>query len=203
MSPSQGGRRHAAQFKKLLLWVVVGVSALRALPAVSADDFTVGNWQGAAYNGADSHFTHCGITASYKSGMYLLFAVNAAWGFNVGVADPRWKLETGKSYDVLFRVDNRFEKRLSATAVSDQLAIVQFVDPDAVPVFNALRHGRLLTIVANRTNLPFELQDTSLALTRLIDCVKSHKANEASEQARTSENPFSGSESNPPESRPP
>src|SRR5262249_54055333 len=95
--------------------------------------------------GADNHFSHCAMTASYKSGMSLLFSVTGAWAFNVGVADPRWKLQPGASYDVVFRVDNRFEKRLSATAVSNQLALVSFIDPNAVPAFNALRHGRLLT----------------------------------------------------------
>jgi hypothetical protein len=77
--------------------------------------------------------------------------------------------------------------------------MVSFVDPNAVPAFNALRHGKLLTIVANQNNLVFELPDTSLALTRLIDCVKAHQP---TAQARTSENPFGDGESNVPENRP-
>jgi hypothetical protein len=180
-----------------ILAVAAGlVLALGLAATASAAEFRVGNWQGQAFSGANSEFSHCVISTSYNSGMGLLFAITKGWGFNVGVTDPRWKLEKGKSYDVIFRVDNRFERHLPAAVVTDQLAMVSFVDPDAVPAFNALRHGRLLTIKANETEFSFDLSDTSVALMRLVECAKSHQPIQTS--SRGAENPFSGSESRSP-----
>src|SRR5262249_150514 len=42
MSPGQP-KRHPAQIKRLRLLVIVCLSALRVLPAISADDFKIGN----------------------------------------------------------------------------------------------------------------------------------------------------------------
>jgi hypothetical protein len=195
----RNGNRHATQRKAL--WVLVAGVCIFTSQLSSAAEFKVGNWEGSALNGDNHQFTHCVMNASYKSGMSLLFAITDNWVFNVGVADARWKLDQGKSYDVVFRVDNRFEKHLSATAVSDKLALVSFVDPDAVPAFNALRHGRLLTITANETQFPFYLSDTSVALMSLIECVKTHQVNQPN--ARTVENPFTGSEKPTPSPSPP
>lgn len=63
---------------------IVLAGAMLAFPALAAGPFakfTVGNWAGGAFTNNDTgQFSHCAVSASYKSGVTMHASLNGNFG---------------------------------------------------------------------------------------------------------------------------
>src|SRR5919201_1576209 len=79
------------------------------LSQASADTFRkfdVGSWQAAAYSFEGTrNFSHCAAVGKYKSGIFVVFAVDRKYNWSIGFANPDWKLEKGATYDLALSID--------------------------------------------------------------------------------------------------
>ena len=67
----------------------------------------VGAWAVDGYtDDATVAFSHCTARVPYRSGIYLIFSVQSREGsWQMGLANPQWKLPTGKRYPITYKID--------------------------------------------------------------------------------------------------
>lgn len=149
------------------------VLAFHAFPAeaeqIQGSQFSSGNWNGAAYTfDASGEFSHCAISASYKSGNTLYFSVTRDASVTVGVSGPALGLEEGMKFPVTLAVDRRKPFYGTATAVSSNLAFLTIADFDAA--MTAFKKGYTLRIFANGGQGVYDLSGTFRALEAARNC---------------------------------
>src|SRR4030095_2581718 len=99
-----------------LLVVVLGAAMSSPAPAMAVDRFASGEWHGQSFPDDGGEFTHCAMSASYLSGISLLFSLNSSYSFTMGFASPGWALPLGDTYPLLLKIDRIFERKFNATA---------------------------------------------------------------------------------------
>ncbi len=168
---------------------------LHGTAMAAGDQFVVGNWEGqAGYSDDTGKFLQCTMTADYGVNDLLGFTISSEGVFLISVANAAWSLETGHSYPVRIKIDDMDFGRFTAKAISDVAATIPVNYSTAIR--NAIRKGRVLSIVTARQVLRYALTDTYRALPRLEDCVlRSRLAERESGNPfaeMTPSNPFSG-----------
>jgi len=149
--------------------------------------FSIGGWTGNAYaSNTTGAFTHCGMWATYKSGITLHFAVRQDFSWAVGLVNEAWKLPKGNRYPVRYFIDRNAIRNGEAAVNQDSLALIEM--PDDSDLFRQFQNGRQLTILANGQEFNFDLDGTSGALGHLIDCVNLNR------KGASSSNPFAASQ---------
>jgi hypothetical protein len=129
----------------------------------------INNWSGGAFtNDQTGAFSHCAASASYKSGITLLFSVTADKTWSMGFSSPTWEFTPGTRYPVEYWVDDG--PRLKGTALAKTNRLAQVFLPTNDSLFVAFRQGQMLRVAAERQTLAFRLTDTSELLSTLLRC---------------------------------
>lgn len=150
--------------------------SLMAVPAVAeqiaGSQFSFGNWNGSAYSFDDSgKFSHCVISASYRSGNTLLFSVNADASVTVAVAGELG-LTQGQQFPVALYVDRRAPFYGTASAFTDSMAALNITDFKGA--MEAFRKGYVLRIEALGGVTEYNLDGTFRALQETTACAVKH-----------------------------
>src|SRR3546814_20515403 len=69
--------------------------------------FDTAGWEGGAYQSPDGRFSHCSISAGYKSGISLAFSITGSYGLHIVLGKADWQLPAGGAYDVALDIDSR------------------------------------------------------------------------------------------------
>lgn len=174
-------------------------SLLLTLPvrAEQISEMNIGNWSGGAYTHTKTgEFSHCAASANYKSGVTLVFSIYRDLTWALGLANDNWKLTEGDTYPVQYRVDRGKTFEGTATAIAPNQVKIPL--PGDNRLFNRVRGGNMLTVVAANETMQFSLKQTSRMLLSLFDCAKHWR----DRYTKPSTNPFgssngSGSSDNP------
>lgn len=174
--------------------LAVGIAAMPA-EAGQIAPLKIGNWSGGAYSDdRTGAFSHCAASASYRSGVSLLFSVSGDETWSMGFSSESWSLIPGQRYPVRYRVDNGTVLEGVAVARNPKLAQVHL--PANNRLFQHFRKGNTLRVGAARQVLEFRLTDTSKMLARLRDCARHFIAGSAPDPfapaGTASADPFSG-----------
>ena len=143
-------------------------AALLAL-ASPANAFKSGGWDGQANHEDNGSFRDCTMLAEYKSGITLAFIISRDFEWGLVLANDNWNLEVGGVQDVSLRIDSRKPISTVAKVVDAKGLLIPLENADAV--VEAMRGGRLLTIVTDSGNVPFRLTGTRKAIALLAACV--------------------------------
>lgn len=155
----------------------VGASAQETL---TFEAFQSGNWRGSThFQKTNESFSHCSMSASYKSGISLFFAIDKELKWRIGFANEKWNLKTGQSYDIAYVIDNFPVNTSSAVAISSKFAIAEL--PATSQVFHQFRIGRMFVVREGNGFLRFSLDGTSRALSSLLACANEGKLRTASD----------------------
>jgi hypothetical protein len=100
----------------------------------------------------------------------VLFAINRSYAWNMGFANPQWRLTKGRQYDVAFSVDGSPEIVAKAVAVSTNQVTVQLADSSEL--FLQFRRGHMLQVASANQVFSFSLDGTSALLPTLLDCAR-------------------------------
>lgn len=164
-------------------------TALLLFPALAAepsliDTFAIAGWDGKAYANDRGEFTHCLVSAGYKSGIRLMFLMTEKYELFVRLGDDRWDLPKGEDFTVRASVDGRDLGSFDAYALS---AIgIQMSLGNALGILDLLKRGERLEIQAARGTFGFKLVGTAKSLATLRACVDHH-----GKRVAVTANPFS------------
>ncbi|ODA67211.1 hypothetical protein A7A08_01958 [Methyloligella halotolerans] len=157
-------------------------------PGKASAEFRSGNWTGDSYQDESGRFRDCTMTTSYRSGTTMGFVISRDYNWGLVLLNETWKLREGSSQDIAIKVDTRYRFDAVAKAVSvDGIVIPLSSDGSMV---DALRDGRVLTVVSSSGNVTFELAGTSQAIKDLAICVRQELDREAS--SGSGNDPFLG-----------
>ncbi|WP_321344111.1 hypothetical protein [Breoghania sp.] len=173
---------------------LAGFITLNSAQAEQISKFKIGNWEGGAYTHTQTgEFSHCAASASYRSGITLVFSIHRDLNWAFGLVNKNWKLEVGKTYPVRYWVDRGRDYSGTAEVISESQVKVPLPGDDRL--FAAVRRGRQLTVLAANDEMKFTLTTTNRMLSRLFDCARSWRKRDLN----TPSNPFSsGSDSDNP-----
>jgi hypothetical protein len=154
--------------------VLAGV--LLASPALAAGPFarfSVGNWAGGAFTNNDTgQFSHCAVSASYKSGVTMHVSVNGNYGWNLGFSNRAWGLKPGSDVPMEMVFDRNDTVRINAKAVQPQLVVVTM--PANSDIVRAFRGAQFLEAGMLGARYTFRLTSTAEVMPALVDCVKAN-----------------------------
>jgi hypothetical protein len=171
-----------------VLLVAFSVSSLQ--PAA----FISGIWQGDANYGIDGKFSDCTMTAQAESGVLIGFIISKEYKWGLVLADETREFEIGASEPVVLQIDQRDPIPAVAKVIDVHGILIPLEDSD--PVLDALREGKVLTIVAKEAKFSFKLTGTKEAIAELAACVTEHLNSEKVElPAQRREKSFSMSAS--------
>src|SRR6266404_8844605 len=164
------------QFKLELAAITLALLLGKILPVgaaeIPASQFNVSGWSGSAYNSdSDGSFSHCAMSATYNSGITLLFSIGSDF-WRMGLYNSNWNLVEGQAYPIIYWVDNTPPQQVSAVAVATQG--VSILLPLTAVEFNLFRYGNQVTIVAASQTFQFNLTGTSSSLFALGACAVNH-----------------------------
>lgn len=150
-------------------------AALLAFGAENAA-FISGVWQGDANYDGDGKFSDCTMTAQAESGVLIGFVISKNYDWGLVLADETRKFKVGTTEAVVLLVD----KRDPIPAIAKVIDIHGIVIPleDSGPVLDALREGKVLTIVAKDAKFSFRLTGTREAIAALAACVTEYLGSE-------------------------
>jgi hypothetical protein len=156
---------------------IVLAGMLLAAPALAAGPFgafSVENWKGGAFtNNQTGRFSHCALSASYKSGVVMHASVNANLGWSLGFSNRAWGLKPGSSVAMTMVFDRNDTVRINATAVQPQLVVVQM--PPNSDIVRAFRGAQFLEINMLGARYTFRLTSTSRIMPALVECVNANR----------------------------
>lgn len=132
--------------------------------------FKIGNWSGGSHFYASGGFSHCSLMTIYRSGIFVMFAIDQAFKWRIGFASPTWNMAVGQTYNISYVIDQYAPNVVSARAALNSFAIAE-LQPNAA-VFQQFRLGRMLTVQGGGEIYQFRLDGTAKALTALLDCAK-------------------------------
>lgn len=149
---------------------------LLASPALAAGPFakfSVGNWAGGAFTNNDTgQFSHCAVSASYKSGVTMHVSVNGNYGWNLGFSNRAWGLKPGSEVPLEMVFDRNDIVRITAKAVQAQLVVVTM--PANSNIVRAFRGAEFLETGMLGARYTFRLTSTAEVMPALVDCVKAN-----------------------------
>ncbi|UZF92092.1 hypothetical protein [Bosea sp. NBC_00550] len=153
---------------------MVALTCLLSFPAGAAGPFgkiVVGNWSGGTFtNDQTGAFSHCAVSAHYKSGVTMLTSVTSQFSWLLGFSKPEWKLRTGETLSLRLVFDR--SSTIDVTANIKSPTLVTIAMPAQSALINAFRQGRYLELVANDARFTFALTSTGEMLPALVECVK-------------------------------
>lgn len=139
---------------------------------ISGSSFSSDNWVGAAYTFDETgSFSHCAISARYKSGNTLYFSINSDATVSIAVSG-QLGLQRGQRFPVALYIDRRQPFYGNAEAVDENFALLNLDNFSAA--MDAFKRGFVLKIEALGQLSEYSLQGTYRALTAARECVERH-----------------------------
>ena len=139
-------------------------------------------WQGDANYDAEGKFSDCTMTAQAESGILLGFVISKDYDWGLVLADDTRSFEVGTSEPVVLLIDHRDPIPAIAKVVDVHGIVIPLENSD--PVLDALRQGKVLTIVAESAKVSFKLTGTKDAIAALAACVTEHINSEKVDASR-------------------
>ncbi|MDA9949614.1 hypothetical protein N9C16_09570 [Paracoccaceae bacterium] len=136
---------------------------------IAGSDYKSRGWNGAAYTYDDTgDFSHCTISAKYKSGYTLLFALTKQYTMSLGFEHEKPVFVGQTSFPITLQVDRAKPFYVTGTAGPDNFVIVSGLDMDEA--LNLMRRGRILRFSSFLGNTEFNLTGTFRALDATYNC---------------------------------
>jgi hypothetical protein len=142
--------------------------------------FISGIWQGDANFDADGKFSDCTMTAQAENGVLIGFVISKNFDWGLVLADERREFEVGTTEAVMLLIDQRDPIPAIAKVIDIHGIVIPLEDSDLV--VDALRVGKVLTIVAKEAKISFKLTGTKEAIAELAACVTEHLGSEKVER---------------------
>lgn len=157
------------------LFVLAGLAL--TTPALAAGPFgevRVGNWRGGAFtNNTSGNFSHCVVSANYRSGVTLLVSVTSNFSWNLGFSNKHWQLKVGQNIPLELTFDRNAKLRVSGRAVQPNLIVVTM--PPESALVRDFRGGEMMELFALGGRYNFRLTSTSQVMPTLVDCVRQNQ----------------------------
>ncbi|PLX45548.1 MAG: hypothetical protein C0605_00790 [Hyphomicrobiales bacterium] len=141
-------------------------------------------------------FSHCAMSAGYKSGSRLVFAILRDKTMSIGVTHPKWQMNVGSQLPLDFSVDGRHAVTAKAKVINPRQYASYF--KSKAEIFEMIRNGRVLQISSSGSTQKFSLTGINQSLVKLLACTVNALKAENAAAASAPANPFSGSSSPPP-----
>jgi hypothetical protein len=122
----------------------------------------------AAYDDDKGKFSHCAMSTPYKSGITMYYSVSGNYSWRVGWSHPNWQFTKGQSVSLEVYVDDAGPINLRADAVTKDMALAEL--PPKSAVFDMMRKGYRMTVLALGNRYAFNLDGTYAALTEVLAC---------------------------------
>jgi hypothetical protein len=153
------------------------MSVSSATPAraelIAGSRATVAGWDINAFKSdSTGKFSHCAMSAPYKSGITMYFSVSGDFTWRVGWSHPAWQFKEGQSVDISVYVDDTGPFNLKATAIGKDMALAEL--PARSSVFDLMRKGYRMMVYAAGNKYGFNLDGTYAALTEILNCASRH-----------------------------
>jgi hypothetical protein len=166
------------------VWACGMIAAAAPAEAKETDEFTIGQWAGFSYSNNDtSQFTDCEIWAWNRDNVQLGVSVLKDWSLELWLNSKAWDLPANQSYPITYWVDRNQQYSGRAATYSGKFVIIK-VEQDQ-NVYDELKAGGQVTFRAQNQDYVFNLNGSSAALSRLLDCVDRYSKT-------ASANPFGG-----------
>ncbi len=138
--------------------------------AHAADRFSVGEWQGEARFAKSGQFSRCTIEGQYRSGITVDFGLTRDYDVEIWLENPAWRsLRKDREYDVEYWIDGYPHQYGTFVSMGNGFGRIDV--GNASRSFDQLRAGvRLYVAGIGKTEI-FRLDNTYVALGRLLDCV--------------------------------
>lgn len=127
----------------------------------------VAGWSMGAYE-HKGKFSHCAMSATYNSGITMVFSVSDDYSWRVGWGHEAWRFKTGQGVDLTLFVDNVGPLSLRADATTESLAVAEL--PAKAALFDLMRKGNRMTVRALGNSYAFKLDGTYAALAEILNC---------------------------------
>jgi hypothetical protein len=141
--------------------------------------FISGVWQGDANFDTEGGFSDCTMTAQASSGVLIGFIISKSFDWGLVLADESRKFEVGTSEAVALHIDNREPIRTIAKVVDVHGIVIPL--ENSASVLEALREGKVLTVVGEKIRISFKLTGTRAAIAALAACVTENLNSEKAE----------------------
>lgn len=148
----------------ILMWLTAPVFS----DTTNIRNFRVGNWFAGAY-AREGAFSHCAATASYKSGVSVLFSISRNYAWSIGFINSDWHYDIGHRMTVVFAVDNLPSMKATGVAATSRMIEIELKDSSAL--FNLFKKGQILRVAGTKSVFEFNLTGTSQLLDSLLQCV--------------------------------
>jgi hypothetical protein len=158
----------------LALAISVSVSSEATADQIAGSRISSASWAGAAYAwDGTNKFSHCAISAQYRSGITMLFSVSSDYTWRVGWAHQSWNFTKGQTVSLDLFIDGIGPYNLVATATNaGHLALAEL--PAKAALFDLVRRGYRMTVNAVGNKYEFNLDGTYGALAEVLQCVGQH-----------------------------
>jgi hypothetical protein len=157
--------------KRALIALALSVTAFAGQSAfadqIPGSQTNVANWSVGAY-AKEGKFSHCAMSATYNSGITMLYSVSGNYTWRVGWTHPSWNFSKDQSVDIVVFVDSAGPYYLKATALSKDVAVAGL--PAQGAALDVMRKGYLMTVHAVGNTYKFNLDGTYAALTEIVNC---------------------------------
>lgn len=156
----------AALFAQLAF--AMSVASVKA-EQISGSSTAVAGWNIGAYtNDSTGKFSHCAMSAAYRSGITMYFSVSGNYSWRVGWSHPSWQFVKGNEVDIAVHVDDKGPYNLRAVAASNSMALAEL--PPQSSVFDLMRRGHRMTVFTSGNRYGFNLDGTYAALSEILAC---------------------------------
>jgi hypothetical protein len=154
----------------------LSLAAALLLPLLQPVAFISGIWQGDANYDSEGKFSDCTMTAQAESGVLIGFVISKNFDWGLVLADERREFKVGTTEAVVLLIDQRDPIPAIAKVIDIHGIVIPLEDSDLV--VDALREGKVLTIVAKEAKISFKLTGTKEAIAQLAACVTQHLGSE-------------------------
>jgi hypothetical protein len=139
--------------------------------AATLENSRVHGWYLGAYsNDETNEFSHCGMSAPYKSGIYLVFTLDKDKQWFMGLSNPQWQLTIGKKYNFDVELDDARGINWFGIAVTKESIRIPL--ESTADLFTKFSRSRVLTVKAASGKFQFVLDDSKAALQAMAACTQ-------------------------------
>lgn len=136
---------------------------------IPSSDYGYKLWEGAAYTDDQSgQFSHCVVSAPYKSGDTLFISFTKSKTLIVGVSNDEFEFDLNRSIPVTIYVDRREPIYATANPVSSTMVTLSM--PNFDQAMRYIQMGRTMKIEGRQFSGAYDLTGTKVALERTYKC---------------------------------
>jgi len=150
-------------------WLIAALVLLGSPAALAVDQFTVGNWQGAARYDESGSFVRCSMTTEFMTGEFVTFSNTADGSLIISVTDKHATLKMGQAVSAEIVVGEYPPLPALITNYDANTAGMTFTNPG--PIYQRLRIGQRVAInPAAGASMVYPLNQVNRGLQRLLAC---------------------------------